>query len=259
MEESAATVPEENNEAFPVGKPHHVENKTNWHDIYSGDNPLPYFRTMSQFDYGFFQDRFLEIIVPHLDKVFGKETPLRTTEIGCLFGNTAMAYKFGLTWAQTGAFWEDETAQPTPIRPMHITGCDLAVGALEYGKRRGVYDETVLQDFNQPLTPSLIQNLGESDLLVLIMISSYIHTPSFLMICLNFLRDRTRRKVITYNDTCAFDTRNWSPEAMFSNLKGWTATSHFVKHRNFTEEERATRHGCTESWSYCWVVTFEPL
>lgn len=235
-----------------------VEKKADWGSIYTDPTPLPYFQVMSPTDYGHYQDRFLEIITNLLKKHTDEDSLLNVIEIGASYGNTTLAYRCGLNWQQTGKFWEDESLAMAPVRKMRVTALDSSVPALNYGLRRQVFDAVIAHDFNSNLTTELNSLLGEGDLLVLIMISSYIKTLSLQRICFSFLSDRSKQKIIAYNDTCAFDSRNLSPEALFAGVKGWTTSTHFTKHRNFTEEESVHQHGCKESWSYTYVVVFEP-
>ncbi len=136
----------------------------------------------------------------------------------------------------------------------------MSVPALDYGLRRGIFNRVIPLDFNAQVLPQeLVTRLVDGKLLVLIMISSYIKTLPLQRLCFNFLGDRSKQKIIAYNDTCAFDSRNLSPECLFAGVKGWRTSTHFTKHRNFTAEESALQHGCKESWSYTYVVTFDPL
>lgn len=236
-----------------------VETKADWGSIYTESTPVPYFDVMSPVDYGHYHDRFLEIINNILKKQNKDNQFLKVVEFGASYGNTTLAYRCGLDWESTGKFWKNENEIIAPIRQMHVTACDMSVPALTYGLRRGVYDRICAQDFNATLDSGLVGDLESSDFLVMIMISSYIKTLSLQRICFNFLGDRSKQKIIAYNDTCAFDSRNLSPECLFAGVKNWTTSTHFNKHRDFTEDERLHQHGCKESWSYTYVVVFEPI
>lgn len=243
-----------------------VSTKKDWHALYSCRHPRLYYAAMNETDYGQYQDRFVEFIVPALDEAFGREPDrcVHVVEFGALFGNTTLAYRNGLDWKQTYELvWQhsDDDQKPHTVpalRNMHVTGVDLAASALQYGLERGVFDEIVVQDFNGPLSADLIGRLERCDFLALVMVSSYIKTEALLRICDIFLRDRTKTKVYVFNDVCAYVDRNVTPEVIFHDYKNWTSKTFFNKSRDFTEEESALRHGCKEAWTYTWVVTFAP-
>lgn len=236
-----------------------ADNKTDWGNIYTEPTPVPYFDVMTPTDYGHYHDRFLEIFDRILKETFTTDDKLKVVEVGTSYGNTTLAYRCGLNWNQTGEFWKDESQVLKPIRNMHVTALDMSVPALNYGLRRGVFDAIIPHDFNSHLTTEIIQSFEGADVLVSIMISSYIKTLAWQRLFFAFLGDRSKTKIIAYNDTCAFDTRNLSPEVLFAGVRGWSTSTHFTKHRNFTAEESVKQHGCKESWSYTYVVTFEAL
>jgi hypothetical protein len=193
-----------------------VEKKTEWGSIYTEPTPISYFDVMTPTDYGHYHDRFLNIITNTLVKYNPENKFLDVIEVGTSYGNTTLAYRSGFDWAATGEFWKNEDSVFTPIREMKVTAIDMSVPALNYGLKRRVFDHTIPHDFNAPLTPELITSLESGDLLVLIMISSYIKTLPLQRLCFTFLSDRSKQKIIAYNDTCAFDSRNLSPEALFA-------------------------------------------
>ncbi len=238
----------------------HVQTKQHWGNIYIEPTPVPYYTTMTPYDYGHYHDRFLEMFTPILDKNFpDRANNLDVVEIGTSYGNTTLAYKCGLDWAGCGKVWSDDSITLVPTRTVNVTAVDMSSPALTYGLNRGIFDTIVVHDFNAYPPAALVQSLDNADVLVLIMISSYIKTLPLQRLCFNFLADRRKKKVIAYNDTCAFDSRNLSPEALFAGIKNWTTSTHFTKHRNFTESESALRHGCKESWSYTYIVTFDAI
>jgi len=238
----------------------HVQTKQHWGDIYTYPTPMPYFTTMTPYDYGHYHDRFLEMFSTLLEKQFpDRSKRLDVVEVGSSYGNTTLGYKCGYDWKTTGEVWENDNIPLKPIRDVNVTAVDMSRPALDYGLNRGIFDTVIVHDFNAYLPTHLVTSLDSADVLVLIMISSYIKTLPFQRLCLHFLGDRQKKKVIAYNDTCAFDSRNLSPEALFAGIKNWTTSTHFNKHRNFTESESAMRHGCKESWSYTYLVTFEAL
>ena len=238
-----------------------VDKKADWGNIYGQSSPVAYFETMTPFDYGHYHDRFLEIIQNTLkaNDYVSESKCIQVFEFGASYGNTTLGYRAGLNWEETGQVWHDDLKPIVPIHNMHVTACDLSLQALEYGLGRGIYDRIVQQDFNTILKPEIIAALDSSDMLFCIMISSYIKTHSLQRIVFNFLGDRSVKKIFAYNDTCAFDSRNLSPECLFAGVKNWTTATYFTKHRNFTDEESLRQHGCRESWSYTYVVTFEPI
>lgn len=238
-------------------KPH---SKQDWGDIYTSPTPMPFFTTFTPYDYGHYHDRFLEIFSAYLDKHHPDRSEcLKLVEIGASYGNTTLAYKCGYDWSTTGQIWSDDNLPLIPARSVHVTAVDMSAPALRYGHARGIFDDVAVHDFNAHLPEKIIASLGDADVLVMIMVSSYIRTSPFQRLCLNFLGDRKRRKTIAYNVSCAFNSRNLSPEHLFAGIKNWNTSTHFTKHRNFTEGESALHHGCKESWSYTYLVNFDAV
>lgn len=238
----------------------HVATKQHWGDIYISSTPVPYYDTMTPFDYGHYHDRFLEIVTSTMDAHHPeRDRQLSVVEVGSSYGNTTLAYKCNYNWEQTGQVWKDDSLPLQPVRDVRVTAVDMSGPALQYGLNRGVFDSILMHDFNRFPPTELVTSLDAADCLVMIMISSYIKTLPLQRLVYNFLGDRSKKKLFFFNDTCAFDTRNLSPEALFAGIKQWTAKSYFNKHRDFTEEERSSRHGCKESWTYTYVVVFDAI
>jgi hypothetical protein len=238
-----------------------VNSKQHWGDIYLSPSPMPYFTTMTPYDYGHYQNRFLEFVCPFLDKHYPDHSQLlEVVEVGSSYGNTTLAYKCGYTWEKTGQIWEDDSLPLEPLRSVNVTAVDMSQAALTYGAKRGIFDEIIVHDFNALISPpTVVTKLPSADLLIMIMISSYIKTLPLQRLVLQFLGFRDKKKILIYNDTCAFDTRNLSPESLFVGIPKWSTQTYFTKHRNFTEEESRLRHNCRESWTYTYFVTFDVL
>lgn len=183
--------------------------------------------------------------------------PLRAVEFGALYGNSTLAYKYGMDWDKTVAVWRDPKAPLTPRFNVHVTASDISVPALEYGLKRGIYDAVHAHDFNKVLPRDLTDAVMDADVMFCLMSTNYLKLIQWQRMCLQFLGDRSKPKLLCWNVVCAFDQRNLTPEVLFSALKNWTATSHFIKHRNFSDEERAAHGGCRESWTMMYVVRFE--
>lgn len=166
---------------------------------------------------------------------------------------------------------------------------DISGPALEYGLRRGIFNDICVHDF-KPFPPELSAAVADADMLFCLMVmplasgghdgrcrtaelhsllrthttpfrrpqaTNYLKTLQWQRICLQFLGDRTKPKMLVYNVVAAFDKRNLSPEVLFASIKNWRASTHFIKHRNFSDEERPAHHNCRESWTLTYVVRFE--
>ncbi|MGI9164527.1 MAG: hypothetical protein ACR2JI_16640 [Mycobacterium sp.] len=234
--------------------------KQHWGDIYFAPTPVPFFTAFTPYDYGHYHDRFLEIFSAYLHNHHPDRTEcLKFVEIGASYGNTTLAYKCGYDWSTTGQIWSDDTVPLLPMRNVHVTAVDMSAPALRYGQARGIFDDVMVHDFNAHLPEILTAILHDADALVLIMVSSYFEALPFQRLCLNFLGDREKQKTIAYNVSCAFNSQNLSPEHLFAGIKNWTTSTHFTKHRDFTESESALHHGCKESWSYTYLVNFDAV
>lgn len=233
--------------------------KEDWGDIYVAPSPMPYFHVMTPTDYGRYHDQFLHIFEKELLQEFDIQKSLKVVEFGTSYGNTTLAYKCGMDWQTVGSVWNDDTVKLIVVRDIYVTAVDKSVEALNYGLKRGIFDEIVPFDFNTTPLPTVMTALNDADLLVMIMVSFYTRTNTYMKTFFNFLGDRKKKKVIAYNHTHAFEPRNITPECLFAGVKGWKSTSYFTKHRNFTEIESAAHFGAKESWCTTYIVTFEPL
>lgn len=235
--------------------------KTDWTSTYTSTEPNLYIKALEPLDYGHFQGRLLNIITPVLDNFCEPGEKYKATEFGALYGNSTLAYKFGLNWDESVKVWLDDDH---PIHARHditVVASDISKPALEYGKQRGIYDEICVHDFNEPKMPDmLLRSVYEGHMLFILMSTNYLTTEAFQRMLVNFLGDRSSDKLLVYNVVCAFDTRNLSPEALFGpTIKDYDVESHFVKHRNFSMEESKARNNCKESWSLLYVVKFDSI
>jgi len=181
---------------------------------------------------------------------------LSAVEFGALYGNTTLAYKFNKGWDETTKIWADDAAPLVPRHSIHVMASDISGPALEYGLRRGIFNDICVHDF-KPFPPELSAAVADADMLFCLMATNYLKTLQWQRICLQFLGDRTKPKMLVYNVVAAFDKRNLSPEVLFASIKNWRASTHFIKHRNFSDEERPAHHNCRESWTLTYVVRFE--
>ena len=236
-------------------------NKTDWTYIYTQPDPVAYFAILTPLDYGFSHNRFCDMVSCHLEEILEcKKNLITAFELGANYGNTTLAYKCGLDWTAVGSVWNDPTSSIVPTRNIRAVAVDLSEPALKYGLSKNIFNDIFHYDFNTRFTPMMESILEDSDMLVMMMTTSYLEYNSLKSIIEIFLRKRNKKKVMLYNWLCAFDNRNLTPDRLFFEYSNWYChDSTFCKHRNFTEEEKILRFNCSEAWNYIYFIIFDIL
>lgn len=168
--------------------------KEDWGDIYVAPSPMPYFHVMTPTDYGRYHDQFLHIFEKELLQEFDIQKSLKVVEFGTSYGNTTLANKCGMDWQTVGSVWNDDTVKLIVVRDIYVTAVDKSVEALNYGLKRGIFDEIVPFDFNTTPLPTVMTTLNDADLLVMIMVSFYTRTNTYMKPFSTFWATEKRRR-----------------------------------------------------------------
>jgi len=230
--------------------------KENFGSIYVENSPQSYIERLNPVDYGHYHDRYQEMITAELKTFAPKNRKMIAVELGSSYGNTTLTYKCGYKWEAACKAWLNESEPLVNKFDVHVNAVDLSPEALEYGQKRGIFDETFQHDFSQPYSPEIAAKLQEADFVTSIMTTFYIPTERWMEGCYKFLADRTKPKLLVYNVMQAFDQRNLTPQLLFAGIPNWTAKSTFNKHRNFTKIEQDSHNGSKEAWTTTYLVTF---
>lgn len=230
--------------------------KENFGSIYVENSPQSYIERLNPVDYGHYHDRYTELVTAELAKFAPKGRQMVAVELGSSYGNTTLTYKCGYKWEAACKAWLDEKQPLHKAFDIYVNAVDLSNEALNYGKKRGIFDETFQHDFSQPFTPEISAKLIEADFVTSIMTTFYIPTERWMQGMYTFLADRSKPKMLVYNVMQAFDQRNLTPELLFAGIPNWTVKSSFNKHRNLTQIEQDSHHGCKEAWTTTYLVTF---
>merc|ERR1719295_429267 len=111
---------------------------------------------------------------PYRTRIAAQHKQIKLVDIGASFGNSTLALIENYDWKQVGALWRNETALIRNKAAFHVTATDLSRNALDYGKRRGYFDKTFVQNVDDEWDAQLAQNIVEADVLCIHMIFCYI-------------------------------------------------------------------------------------
>ena len=134
------------------------EKKQHFDDIYVCENPVPYkVRILDALDYvsdDFNKAMFEEHIRPLVKASNGNV--VNYVDLCACFGNTTMAVLHGMSYNEIRNNWKDEESCMTIDKPRqtfgdascHVTAIDISPKAMAYGKKVGLYDESIVCDLN---------------------------------------------------------------------------------------------------------------
>jgi hypothetical protein len=155
------------------------EKKQHFDDIYVEKTPVPYkIRILDALDYisdDFNRQMFDRLILPWISSQTQGKKSIEYVDLCACFGNTTLATIYGMDYAQICENWKDETAcmkiQGTRRFPCTITGIDISVNAMAYGKNVGIYDTTLVCDLNAddsvvPEKQAVLETMKTADVLV---------------------------------------------------------------------------------------------
>ena len=221
-----------------------VDNKANCEDIYTADSPMPYYKWVDAQNYGKSHDalrQFAHLAGDLADQCKLANRKVRLVDVGCSYGNTTLALVEKLDWKQVGAFWNDESMTMIHKNSYHVTACDISQNALNYGQKRGYYDDIFCQDVNEPLSERLKQRIIDADILSVYMVFVYFTGDSFQRLVDLFLSDRSRPKYIFYNWTPLFNKNlilTSTPDKFLRKHPQCSYQVEISQHRDLTEEEQ---------------------
>lgn len=229
-----------------------------WDDVYDEGSPARYFQDLFTKDHAMWHDQLVELFAAELDAFVertGGERELLAVEFAALYGNATMAYKYGLRAHDVERAWHEDEWLPAPRHNIRVVASDLDEKRLQYGLRRGLFAEVHAHDLNEPVLPeALARHMAQADVLVWMLGAYYMQLPLYWQrMVLQFLSDRRREKLVVYTDSPPFQPANFSPEALFAGVPGWTSVKRFMKVRNFS---LARPEGATEFWMNVYVVRF---
>jgi len=135
------------------------EKKQHFDDIYVEATPVPYkTRILDALDYvsdDFNRQMFDAHVLPWARETAAAAAggrPLEVVDLCSCFGNTTLATIYGMSYDEIRANWADEAACRTINAERRlaasVTGVDISLPALDYGRAAGVYDAAVCGDLN---------------------------------------------------------------------------------------------------------------
>lgn len=133
------------------------EKKQHFDDIYVKTNPVSFkteiFDKLEYISDNKNREMFDRMILPWIEsqqKDSGKT--LNYVDLCACFGNTTMAVVHGMTYDDICENWKDDTAcmtiQAERRFKCHSTAIDISANAMAYGKKVGLFDETIVADLN---------------------------------------------------------------------------------------------------------------
>ena len=177
------------------------------------------------------------------------------TTLGCLFGwNFRRCTEF---WSQSNPLTEEERADCLLKRPIKTIGMDVFPQPLEYGKNMHIYDEYVVQNFEEIPSSATLNALKEADTLIFQHCLTYIPKERFIEYITTFVGDRSVKKQLIYDMNPYFDDRAMDPDSCFMSIGNYTVVEDRFLYRDKTEEEQAKSQD-TESRLFVkhYTVTF---
>lgn len=150
------------------------EKKQHFDDIYVADTPVPYkeriLDALSYVSDDFNKSEFDRNILPWA-KSQNKE--LQFVDLCACFGNTTMATLYGMGYEEIRKNWADKascmTIQGERRFPAKVTAIDISEPAMAYGKKCGLYDETIVCDLNDHQSESrnkVHEVMSKADILI---------------------------------------------------------------------------------------------
>lgn len=134
------------------------EKKQHFDDIYLAENPVAYKeKILDALEYisdNYNRQIFDRLILPEVEKIASPTHPLQFVDLAGCFGNTTLATLYGMTYEDIQTNWQDESSCYSIKTPRRLTaqttGIDQSKNALAYGKKAGIYDNTIQVDINHP-------------------------------------------------------------------------------------------------------------
>eukprot|EP00960_Hanusia_phi_P061500 764861-Hanusia_phi.AAC.7 len=161
--------------------------KEDFGNIYVENSPQAYVQRLVPVDYGHYHDRYCEMINEELEKFAPKDRGMSAVELGSSYGNTTLAYKFGLNWERAVESWMQDDKPLQKKWDLNVVAVDISENALSYGSRRGIFDSCIVHDFANPPSNELAMAIENADFMTSIMTLFYIPTERWLEACYKFI------------------------------------------------------------------------
>ena len=99
-------------------------------NIYVENSPQAYVQRLVPVDYGHYHDRYCEMINEELEKFAPKDREMSAVELGSSYGNTTLAYKFGLNWEKAVESWMHDDQPLKKKWDFNVVAVDISEQAL---------------------------------------------------------------------------------------------------------------------------------
>ena len=151
--------------------------KQHFDDIYVAETPVPFKeRILDELEYisdRFNRAEFDRLILPWARRQAEEGRVLNFVDLAACFGNTTMATLYGMDYEAIRQNWRDEEAcgsiNGKRRFPARATGIDISSSAMAYGRKVGLFDETVVVDLNVPAAEeerAVDKALSEADIVI---------------------------------------------------------------------------------------------
>eukprot|EP00127_Corallochytrium_limacisporum_P005145 Clim_evm51s199 gene=Clim_evmTU51s199 len=241
------------------------DKKEHFNDLYNTGNPVP-FKTeiMDRLTYicdDFTRQEFDRHILPFCMRKSGGGETVNYVDLCSCFGNTSMAVLRGMTTDEIKDNWSTDERCETIDKPTRFkvkcTGIDISKNALAYGKRVGLYQETLNADLNH-LTPeetvTLTNIMSSADVILSTAALVYLRTSTIEKILSAFASKKSEGYVIVnFLNPFSIEEANEIKKMLLKYLKfeGSVAT----RHRKLSEKERKSYPD--EEWALLeiWILS----
>jgi len=233
------------------------EKKQHFDDIYVAEDPVPFKeRIIDALDYvsdDFNRRAFERLVGPWADERVRRGERLSFVDLCCCFGNTTLAVAHGMdvegirrNWADRERCYEIERPRRWPMR---ATGIDISGSALAYGKRAGIFDETIEADLNAPsgeVREAVARSLAGADVVVSTASLVYLELDAIAAISDAFAQSsKEGRLLVNFLNPFALEKADATKRLLLENLDfvGSEATRHRrlspLERENYPDEEWA--------------------
>eukprot|EP01083_Nonionella_stella_P074529 202199_1 len=228
-----------------MAKNESLNKKSSLDDVYNAAEAMPYYNYADALKYGKSHNAFnkfsSKLFGDYIERMKASKKTINVFDIGCSYGNSAMSIIDNLNWDEVGAFWRDPSITLRNKASFNVTAWDTSPQALEYGVRRGYFDDTKAMSVNAPYDDALKEKIKNCDILCVYMVFCYYEGDSFQRLIDLFLSNRDKEKYIIYNFTPAFQSMSiikHTPDKYLKTHPKCAIDLALSMHRNFTEQEK---------------------
>lgn len=201
-------------------------------------------------------ETFERLILPN----FNGRTDFHILDMGCCYGNTTMAVAHGMTSQEITHNWRDEESCWTIDKPRRYEGCkvtgvDISGPALAYGKKAGLYQDTIEADLNDPVPRAAVKDvLAVADVWFCVSVLCYLKIETVEDIVQAFANGEEQGYFLcNFLNPFGRDTANDMKKILLKHLNFVGSEAH--RHRRMTPHEKNIFPG--EEWvlNECWVLS----